>query len=168
MATAAAWGKQEASKFLDDTLDHINHAREQKNPVGRCNYLFNALNKTYGAFFGAEQAGTRASSRDRRETALIIALFQQGIGEPEQLLLCSSDQVAELARLTPLVMDHDVLRRADYDPESIPVELRDQASIKHAQFKAEHRSYVRNLTLPEARDRLLEQLARLLYLRDRR
>ena len=162
------WWKEEAPRFLADTLAHINYANRRREPVDRCEDLCKALNKTWNAHFAYRKRRSELTDQEASgklsDTQAFDQLFLSGLDDALAEMLCRSESVANLAQFTPPVMNHDKLKKRDYDPSDISDQLRKKVSEEHRQLLNALQDYQKGSMVREARERLLKKLRQLIYI----
>lgn len=161
------WWLEEAPRFLDDTLAHINQANRRTDAVDRCEDLCKALNKTWNAHFAYRrrrgELTDKEASGDSSDTEAFDQLFLSGLDDALAEILCRSESVANLAAFTPQVMNHDILNKRGYDPSEIGDPLRKEASEAHRKLLNAFRRYHERRMDRESRESLLKKLRQLIY-----
>ena len=168
MNASQPWWKEEAPRFLNETLSHLNQSRQREEPVDRCEDLCKALNKTWNAYysFRKRHGGLTQKEMDDRKSSdaqafneLLLTGLEQSLGEQ----LCGSKSVVSLAEFSPQVMNHEILLRRDYDPRNVGEDLAKEARDEHRQLLSALRRYSSGQGGEEAQKALLKKLEKLLY-----
>lgn len=161
------WWVEEAPRFLDDALAHINASCRRDEPVDRCEDLCKALNKAWNAHHAYRKRHGGLSEKEltdgRSDAQALRQLLLGGLGNERAGMLCESESVAALAGFTPQIMNHDTLMKRDYDPRDIPQRLRKEACDEHRQLSNAFTAYAGGPRDREQRERLLKKLGQLLY-----
>ncbi len=157
MTGTPIWWEEESLHFLDETLAFVNSSRSREEPIGRCDDLCKALNKTWNAYYCyRRQTGqlTATEAKGRSDAQAFTKLLLTGIRRDEVSEFCQSGSLRALADLSPQIMDHDALLKEQYDPFNIGDKVRKKASEEHEQFR---KAYCRYLEAP-AEESLVEAL----------
>ena len=143
----------ETSKISDEELrtilTHINNARSEENSVNKFKYFSDALNKLWNSYFRNE------SSDIKKFENLLNLLKEDNIN-----LLFSSNELKLVVNLKPLIMDHNVLRKHNYNPDNINASLRKKAQEVHKKLVARFADSMN----AENSSKLNKKIAELLYI----
>lgn len=160
------WWQQD-SRFLNETLPFINESRASDEAIGRCEKLCKALNKTWNAFYQYRsrigQLNETELEKGRSDTQSFRELLLQGISEKQTKVFCESENLAQLANLTPRIMDHDTLLKLRYDPDDISEDVRKKASDEHRQLFNALQHFLESPSDQSLREALLKKTAQIIY-----
>lgn len=159
------WWDFESTRFLDECLTHINEARKEKNAVARCRGLFDALNKTWDGFYAYRKrtGATVAAAKDRSDHSDLRDLLLLSVDDSCLTRFCRTSEIESLALLAPPVLNHDTLRKGDYDPCNITAKLVKDASAEHRQLLNAYGRYKASPDDAALREVLLKKTAQLIY-----
>lgn len=152
------WWKKLNIYFLNLVLSKINDAKERQSSIDRCSNLFDALNQFWQAcskYFLPEEKLS--------DNKALSMLLMEGINKKDRIALIKSSKLKDLVFLEPMVMNHDTLRKANYDPFNIPEKLRKKAQDEHKQLVNAYNRYFENNVNEEYLKPLLKKLAQLIY-----
>src|SRR5262249_24124366 len=110
------WWKDESLSFLNDALAHLNRSRRRVEPVGRCDDLCKALNKTWNAYYSFRRrhgllTGREIDAGGPSDAQGFKELLLTGLGDGPARQLCEHKSVGVIAEFSPQVMNHDTLLR---------------------------------------------------------
>ncbi len=133
---------------LNTILTHMNNAKFEDNPVDKYKYLSDALNKLWNCTSEGE-------SDNKKFENLLKKLSDKNIQT-----IFSSIELKKLVKLKPLVMNHDVLSRCNYDPENITEQIKKKSQETHRKLVNRFNDS-ENI---ENSERLIKKIAELLYI----
>lgn len=145
------WWQEQRPLFLIDVVNHVNQARGKAAAVERCSQLYDAFNILWKPFF------------QNTDTQAFIDLLNK-MGYEHHTKLFSSPEFENVVRLRPMVMNHDVLRRAKYDPQDIPEDLIESSQALHRKLEKKYNEYLRQRGNINRRNDLVEVIGRFLYM----
>lgn len=152
------WWNNINENFLAHILTKINDSRSRSNSVDSCSDLFDALNKCWQQHNLALQQKHNPSDSESIQNLLI-----QGIEITKQMKIAVSNELKRLVQFEPRIMNHDELRKANYDPNNFDRKLKKKAEEEHKQLL---KAYVRFFNENQELDyliTLIKKTAQLLY-----
>lgn len=90
-------------------------------------------------------------------------MLKKGFPEQEMLLIIQSEQLKNIVNLEPRIMNHDILRKNHYDSTDISKELERKSQERHTNLVDSFSSYQQQRWKRQTIDKLLKDLAKLLY-----
>jgi gamma-glutamylcyclotransferase (GGCT)/AIG2-like uncharacterized protein YtfP len=162
-----SWWWEEAPESLPEILSFINGSRRAEDPVGRCDALCKALNKTWNAYFLYRQRHgmltDKEAEKGRSDAQAFTQLLLTGLPHEAREQFCLAPSLARLAQFTPQVMNHETLLRLKYDPFNNTDKVRKGACDEHQQLANSHQRFIAEPKDEGLRDALLKKTEQLLY-----
>jgi len=152
------WWQTRDNKYFSNILAKINSSSYEKTSIGKAQILFEALNLLWTDYFKIKREERPEIDSDIKRLKLLL--------EDEVLngnTIFSSGELMKLASFTPLIMNHDTLRKEDYDPYNISEQLRKKAEEGHKEFINSYNRYINEPT-SENKLSLIKKLSVLLYI----
>lgn len=163
----ASWLSEEAPAFLAEVLAFINGSMQAEDPVGRCDALSKALNKTWNAYFRYRQRHgqltEKENERGRTDAQAFTQLLLTGLPRERRREFCLASSLEKLARFSPQIMNHDTLLRLKYDPFNISDKVRKEACEEHRQFANAHQRFLTGPQDEALQDSLLKKAEQVLF-----
>lgn len=146
------WWKSINLTFINQIIAYVNSAMtEELSPIDTCSDLFKALNKIwqqYNAINNLQDSDSKSIQN------LLINTVNESFFD--------STELNKFSLFSPKVMNHDTLRKFNYDPSNIPADLRKKAEDEHNQLFNAYKRYCENPT-EESIAALSKKTAQLLY-----
>jgi gamma-glutamylcyclotransferase (GGCT)/AIG2-like uncharacterized protein YtfP len=163
--TPANWWVRESLRDVASVVSHINEAKNRRNDVECYELAFKSLNLLWTQLYRFQSRNGHLKPEHletRGDTASFEELLRVSLEAEDKGRLLQWNDVEQFVTLTPPVMNHDVLRRENYDPSAIPARLRQRASEKHSELARAYRRW-REQQTPESAERAVKKLADLLF-----
>jgi hypothetical protein len=163
--TPTNWWVTESLRTVANVISHINGANAQRDDVEFCRKAFDAFNLLWTRLYSFQSRNGQLRPEhleNRGDTASFEELLRVSLGAKEKNRLLQSSHLERLVTLMPRVMDHDILRRQDYDPLAIPDRLRERASEKHSKLARVYSQWREQHSLQSV-EKTVKKLADLLF-----
>lgn len=152
------WWKKIHGSLLTHIISKINTSYSRDNSVDCCSDLFDALNKCWQQYIilspPKEEPGDIKS---------LTHLLLEGLDREQKRAIVISAELKALAVFEPRVMNHDTLRKKNYDPLNIPEKLKIEAQDEHKQLFNSFSRFIVDTTKDELIEPLIKKTAQLLY-----
>lgn len=151
------WWQNHNVYSLDSIIAKLNLSREKHSSIEACRHIFEALNLLWNAFRRYKKSDLPEDVwSDSNSMTLLLESFE------DKTELLNSKEVEALAKFEPAIMNMDVLKKENYDPNSISEKLRKKAEEEHRKFKNTYIKYFKKRdTLNQ--DALVKRLAAILF-----
>ncbi len=161
------WLSHISPTVLNETVYFIKAATSESDPVASCEAYCKALNKLWSGFYThREECGELTDTeknKGRSDAQEFRELLISGMSPNQQVEWIQCESFRHLSHFEPPVMNHDTLRKENYDPSAIPVKLRGRASEEHRQLLNAYKRVAADPHDEGLRIRLLKKAAQLLY-----
>lgn len=147
-----------------DAVNHFNNALDDlendMSVIACCESLFKALNKLQTASINDN---TNSSSKPHSESKNFIRLIENSFSDEEKIDFLTKTELINLIELSPPIMNHRILKDANYDPMNINLDLEREASAVHRELKE---CYMKSCSDKKSkyRDDVIKKTANLLYI----
>jgi len=152
------WWQKRDIRYLSNILAKINSSNYENNPIDKAQILFEALNLLWTDYFKLKKEECPGIDSDIKKLKLL--LIDELLKED---LFFSSEALKKLVQFSPLIMNHDTLRKEDYDPYNISSQLQKKAEEGHKDFINSYNSYIENSNNAN-KESLLKKLSVLMYI----
>lgn len=152
-------------KALTDIVNNLNRAENEKYFVDKCEKMFSSLESIIGLYIDYSIQKNKLSDFAKRQLEANRLSINNKFSETVNSILKNSEKsnlinsiaFKEIIYYTPLIMSDAVLEHKRYNPDDIPAELRENASITHKRL-------IDNYNFPRRRDDIIiTSLCKLLY-----
>lgn len=152
-------------RALADIVHNLNRAEQEKFFVDKCQNLFSALESIWGLYIEYAIGNNKLSDWAKRQFEQDKLSINNKFSETVNSLLTDDDKnnlienkaFKEIIYFSPRIMSDAILESKRYNPENIPKELRERASVTHTKLIKSYNDPGRKI------DILITNLCKLLY-----
>ena len=155
------WWGHELESSICTAVTQVNDAHTKKNEVDIFRGLVEATNSLWTQL-NKYQTLHGLLTEARGDAKSFAELLRFGHSNEEKQRIASSIELEKLVDLDPPILNEDILRKGDYDPQAIPLRLKTDASEEHRKVKNTYKKYL-SMNDNEQLDSLLKRIAELLY-----
>lgn len=160
------WWQSRNIIVYNEIINKINLSKEEKeNFVKKCDFLFDSLNKLWADYFLYMKTTNNLSDEEKRKGwSDNKAFFELLKTLKDRLEIWQSEELKLFTFFEPKIMNHDTLRKQDYDPYSISSELKKKSQDEHRQLFNAYSRFIESSNDKSLIEHLIKKLAQLLYI----
>jgi gamma-glutamylcyclotransferase (GGCT)/AIG2-like uncharacterized protein YtfP len=159
-----------SSQGITESLTHFNMAMDliqnRRKKIEVCDLLFKGLNKLQTEWLSRNRIFLQENSTNEDkigEVKTFKEFVSSSLNDNENAALLKSKEFQNFAHFHPPILNHDILRRYDYDREKeIPSDIVKNASEKHLKLQNALKR-IEDENIPENQKAAIKKMADLLY-----
>jgi len=161
------WQKRNIRKY-SDIIAKINYSNNDASDwIEKCKYFFDSLNQIWNDYYHFQKQNKLLVPEDESAIWPDNKGFQNLLLAQNDTLkveLANSDEVNKLIFILPKIMNHDTLRRENYDPFDISEILIKKSTDEHRQLENAYNRFKTNESDIDLIDSFCKKLTKILYI----
>lgn len=159
----SVWWQNRNINSYNNIINQINLSMHEGDNIRKCTFLFDALNQIWNDYFRYLKLTDNSVDEDWSDNRKFFELIKS-LESNKILLLCKSQGLKDFSLFEPKIMNHDTLRKEEYDLSNIPLKLIKKSQNEHKQLYNAYDRLVENNYDENFVEPLIKKLTQLLYI----